>query len=56
VEQLIGGWSGDEALPSACRDLTQTVAPPPRNDDVCVVAARFGGGLSANDFRGSANG
>jgi integral membrane sensor domain MASE1 len=56
VEQLIGGWSGDEALPSACRDLTQTVAPPPRNDDVCVVAVRFGDGLSANGFRGSANG
>jgi integral membrane sensor domain MASE1 len=42
VQQLVARWSGDEFLPSACRQLTQTLAPPPRDDDVCVVAVRFG--------------
>jgi serine phosphatase RsbU (regulator of sigma subunit) len=55
VQQFVADWSGDEALPSACRELTQTVAPPPRNDDVCVVAVRFGTSLRRNDFRGTAD-
>jgi serine phosphatase RsbU (regulator of sigma subunit) len=42
VQQLLAQWSGDESLPPACRELTQTLAPPPRDDDVCVVAVRFG--------------
>lgn len=42
VQQLVAQWSGDEVLPPACRQLTQTLAPPPRDDDVCVVAVRFG--------------
>ncbi len=53
VERIVADWRGDEALPSACRELTQTLAPPPRNDDVCVVAVRFGAGMSGNDFRES---
>jgi integral membrane sensor domain MASE1 len=42
VQQLVEQWSGEESLPSACRQLTQALAPPPRDDDVCVVAVRFG--------------
>jgi hypothetical protein len=42
VQQLVTQWSGDESLLPACRQLTQTMAPPPRDDDVCVVAVRFG--------------
>ncbi len=41
VEHLVSDWRPDEVLPSACRELTHTLAPPPRNDDVCVVAVRF---------------
>ncbi|BBY56965.1 PP2C family protein-serine/threonine phosphatase [Mycolicibacterium sarraceniae] len=51
VQQLVAQWSGDEPLPAACRQLTQTLAPPPRDDDVCVVAVRFG----AIDVNGSAD-
>ncbi|PND55635.1 serine/threonine protein phosphatase [Mycobacterium sp. ENV421] len=53
VERIVADWRGDEALPSACRELTQTLAPPPRNDDVCAVAIRFGVGMSSNAFRES---
>ncbi|MCX2929820.1 SpoIIE family protein phosphatase [Mycobacterium sp. CVI_P3] len=42
VQRLVAKWSGDEALLPACRELTQILAPPPRDDDVCVVAVRFG--------------
>ncbi len=52
VEHIVGDWRGDESLPSACRELTQTLAPPPpRNDDVCAIAIRFGAGMSSNDFQ-----
>ena len=55
VERIVADWRGDEPLPSACRELTRTLAPPPRNDDVCVVAVRFGTGMSGKDFRESAD-
>lgn len=42
VQNLVRQWTDDESLPSACRRLTQNLVSPPRNDDVCVVAARFG--------------
>jgi serine phosphatase RsbU (regulator of sigma subunit) len=42
VQDLVAEWNGDESLPQACRELTHTLAPPPRDDDVCVVAVRFG--------------
>ncbi|WP_233211188.1 SpoIIE family protein phosphatase [Mycobacterium sp. shizuoka-1] len=42
VADLVARWRGDESLPAACRQLTQTLAPRPRDDDVCVVAVRFG--------------
>ncbi|AQT80967.1 serine/threonine protein phosphatase [Mycolicibacterium litorale] len=41
AQGLVGQWSGEESLPAACRQLTQVLAPTPRNDDVCVVAVRF---------------
>ncbi|WP_431239434.1 SpoIIE family protein phosphatase [Mycolicibacterium aichiense] len=53
VERIVADWRGDEPLPSACRELTQTLAPPPRNDDVCAVAIRFGVSMSSNAFRES---
>ncbi|MCV7345582.1 SpoIIE family protein phosphatase [Mycolicibacterium rhodesiae] len=53
VEHIVADWRGDEALPSACRELTHTLAPPPRNDDVCAVAVRFGAGISNNNFQES---
>ncbi len=54
VEHLVSDWSRDEVLPSACRELTHTLAPPPRNDDVCVVAVRFGNTLAGSNFPGRA--
>jgi serine phosphatase RsbU (regulator of sigma subunit) len=51
VQQLVAQWNGDESLPPACRQLTQALAPPPRDDDVCVLAVRFG----AIDVNGSAD-
>ncbi len=42
AQQLISEWSDDEPLTQACQRLSQTLAPAPRNDDVCVVAVRFG--------------
>ncbi|QEN15264.1 SpoIIE family protein phosphatase [Mycolicibacterium sp. ELW1] len=53
VEHIVSGWRGDEVLASACRELTRSLAPPPRNDDVCVVAVRFGEYMGGNDFRES---
>ena len=41
AQSLIAQWSDDVSLPGACEALTQTMAPAPRNDDVCVVAVRF---------------
>lgn len=42
AQQLISQWPDDEPLTAACQRLSQTLAPAPRNDDVCVVAVRFG--------------
>lgn len=39
---LIANWPDDVSLGVACHALTQTMAPPPRSDDVCVLAVRFG--------------
>jgi serine phosphatase RsbU (regulator of sigma subunit) len=50
VQNLVAQWNGDESLLPTCRQMTQALAPPPRDDDVCVVAIRFG----ANDVNGSA--
>ena len=38
---LIAAWNDPAALDQACRRLSDTLAPPPRRDDVCILAARF---------------
>lgn len=40
--QLISQWPSGVPLDLACRALCQTLAPPPRNDDICVLVLRFG--------------
>lgn len=40
AQQQIAGWQADTGLHEACHRLTATVAPPPRKDDVCVIAIR----------------
>ena len=42
AEGLVAGWRDDIELGEACATLTRALAPPPRSDDVCVVALRFG--------------
>lgn len=42
AEGLLAGWRDGVALGEACDALTDVLAPPPRSDDVCVVALRFG--------------
>ena len=42
AQSLIAQWSDDVSLPAACRALTEAIAPAQRNDDVCVIALRFG--------------
>jgi serine phosphatase RsbU (regulator of sigma subunit)/integral membrane sensor domain MASE1 len=44
IEQLrrqIADWHPGVSLPEACRRLVGTLAPTPRDDDVCVLAVRF---------------
>jgi serine phosphatase RsbU (regulator of sigma subunit) len=41
AEVLIERWGADTVLAHGCRQLTDTLAVPPRRDDVCVVAVRL---------------
>jgi serine phosphatase RsbU (regulator of sigma subunit)/integral membrane sensor domain MASE1 len=44
IEQVrwqIADWHTGASLPEACRRLVGTLAPTPRDDDVCVLAVRF---------------
>lgn len=41
VERLIEDWGSDTVLAEGCRRLTETLAVPPRRDDVCVVIVRL---------------
>ena len=41
AEQLIAGWGSQTALADGCRQLTETLASPPRRDDVCVLIVRL---------------
>ncbi len=41
AQRLLAGWPPDTALPEECRRLTETLALPPRQDDVCVLAVRL---------------
>jgi len=42
AQQMIAGWAGDTALGEYCDVLQETLSPRPRNDDVCIIAIRFG--------------
>lgn len=39
--ELIAGWTAESPLADDCTTLHETLAPPPRRDDVCVIAVRF---------------
>ena len=41
AERLLAGWRSDIALNEGCRQLTETLASPPRLDDVCVMVVRL---------------
>jgi serine phosphatase RsbU (regulator of sigma subunit)/integral membrane sensor domain MASE1 len=41
AQRHIAGWEADISLDAACKRLIADVAPPPRGDDVCVLAVRF---------------
>ena len=41
AQRLIAGWRSEIALAEGCRQLTETLASPPRQDDVCVIAVRL---------------
>jgi serine phosphatase RsbU (regulator of sigma subunit) len=41
AQRLLAGWRSDTALAEGCRQLTETLALPPRQDDVCVIAVRL---------------
>jgi hypothetical protein len=40
AEELIARWPETEPLDHCCRELARTLAPPPRADDVCILAVR----------------
>lgn len=40
AQKLIADWRPDGVLADACRHLTESLALPPRDDDVCVIAVR----------------
>ena len=41
AQRLLAGWRSDTALADGCRQLTETLALPPRQDDVCVLIVRL---------------
>ncbi len=41
AQRLLAGWRSEIELSHGCRQLTETLASPPRQDDVCVVAVRL---------------
>jgi serine phosphatase RsbU (regulator of sigma subunit) len=41
AQRLLAGWRSEIELSHGCRQLTETLAAPPRQDDVCVVAVRL---------------
>ena len=41
LEEIIAGWDRDVLLANGCGLLNETLAPRPRNDDICIVAVRF---------------
>ena len=47
AQLAIANWDASRSLSGACEELHATLAPRPREDDVCILAVRFGG-VSAN--------
>jgi integral membrane sensor domain MASE1 len=41
AQRLLAGWRSDTSLAEGCRQLTETLALPPRQDDVCVIVVRL---------------
>ncbi len=41
AQQLVADWRSETAMAQGCRQLTDTLALPPRQDDVCVIALRL---------------
>lgn len=41
AERLVSEWTEHDALGQSCEQLSQTLSPAPRRDDVCVLAIRF---------------
>jgi serine phosphatase RsbU (regulator of sigma subunit)/integral membrane sensor domain MASE1 len=41
ARRQIADWHTEDSLSEACRRLVATLAPPPREDDVCLLAVRF---------------
>ncbi len=41
AQEHIARWKPDASLHDACSELIASLAPPPRRDDVCVLAVRF---------------
>ncbi len=39
--QMMFDWNDETHLSDNCAALHETLAPPPRSDDVCIVSARF---------------
>lgn len=39
--RLIAAWTVDSPLAGNCAMLHETLAPPPRDDDMCIIAVRF---------------
>ena len=46
AELLLASWRSETALAQGCRQLTEELASPPRQDDVCVIAVRLRRGAS----------
>lgn len=40
---IMSGWEPDGSLQDDCAAMRDTLAPRSRNDDVCLIAVRFGG-------------
>lgn len=41
ARSIISGWGPQTSLQEHCNALQETMAPRPRNDDVCIIAVRF---------------
>ena len=54
AEQMIAAWDPDLTVCTCCEALQESLAPRPRDDDVCVVAVRFTAATPSVGTSGSA--